>query len=200
MYIELEGGAIQEEMIMEDRAIIDLYWKRSQQAVTETANKYGGRLQNLSMNILHDKEDAEECVNDTYHATWNTLPPEKPDYFFAYLAKLTRNFSFGKYDYYHAKKREATVVELSRELENCIPAPNDLERKLESEEIGRIISEFLQIQSLEMRKVFIRRYWYMDSVRDISHSFCLSESKVKSILFRMRNKLRKYLESEGIVL
>ena len=78
--------------------IIDLFWQRSQQAITETAAKYGIRLQSLSMNILHDREDAEECVNDTYHATWNSLPPEKPNCFFAYLAKLTRNFSFGKYD------------------------------------------------------------------------------------------------------
>lgn len=185
---------------MEDKAIIELYWKRSQQAVAETADKYGGRLQKLSMNILHNREDAEECVNDTYHATWNTLPPEKPDFFFAYLAKLTRNFSFGKYDYYHARKRDATVVELSLELENCIPAPNDLECRMESEEIGRIISDFLRMQPADMRKVFVRRYWYMDSIRDISHAFGQSESKVKSMLFRMRNKLREYLEREGIAL
>lgn len=185
---------------MEDKEIIALFWARSQQAIAETAEKYGTRLHRLSMNILHNHEDAQECINDTYHAAWNTLPPEKPDFFFAYLAKLTRNFSFGKYDYYHAKKREATVVELSLELENCIPAPNDLECRLESEEIGRIISEFLQMQPLEMRKVFVRRYWYMDSIHTISHTFRLSESKVKSMLFRMRNKLREYLEREGIVL
>ena len=180
--------------------IIDLFWQRSQQAITETAAKYGIRLQSLSMNILHDREDAEECVNDTYHATWNSLPPEKPNCFFAYLAKLTRNFSFGKYDYYHAQKRSVTVVELSEEIENCIPAPNDLEQKMDSEEIGRIISEFLLKQSAEMRMIFVRRYWYMDSVRDISQIFHVSESKVKSVLFRMRNKLRKYLEEGGIQL
>ena len=88
---------------MEDNEIIELFWQRSQRAIAETDCKYGGRLQNLSMNILHDREDAEECINDTYHATWNTLPPKRPNYFFAYLAKLTRNFSFGKYDYYHAQ-------------------------------------------------------------------------------------------------
>ena len=180
--------------------IIDLFWQRSQQAITETAAKYGIRLHSLSMNILHDREDAEECVNDTYHATWNSLPPEKPNCFFAYLAKLTRNFSFGKYDYRHAQKRTATIVELSGELENCIPAPNDLERKMESEEIGRIISDFLYMQSIEMRKVFVRRYWYMDSIQAISHAYGISESKVKSMLFRMRNKLRAHLEQEGIIL
>lgn len=183
---------------MEDNEIIELFWQRSQQAITETDGKYGGRLQNLSMNILHDREDAEECVNDTYHATWNTLPPERPNYFFAYLAKLARNFSFGKYDYYHAQKRNVTVVELSEELENCIPSPDDLEQRLDSKEIGRIISDFLYAQSVEMRTVFVRRYWYMESVKDISHAFQISESKVKSILFRMRNKLRNHLEKEGI--
>ena len=185
---------------MEDNEIIELYWQRSQQAIAETDGKYGGRLQSLSMNILHDREDAEECVNDTYHATWNTLPPKRPSYFFAYLAKLTRNFSFVKYDYYHAQKRSVTVVELSEEIENCIPAPNDLEQKMDSEEIGRIISEFLLKQPAEMRMIFVRRYWYMDSVRDISQIFHVSESKVKSVLFRMRNKLRKYLEEGGIQL
>ncbi|MDE7322256.1 MAG: sigma-70 family RNA polymerase sigma factor [Lachnospiraceae bacterium] len=183
---------------MEDNEIIELFWQRSQRAIVETDGKYGWRLQNLSMNILHDREDAEECVNDTYHATWNTLPPQRPVYFFAYLAKLARNFSFGKYDYYHAQKRDVTVVELSDEIENCIPSPNDLEQRMDSKEIGRIISEFLYIQPVEMRMVFVRRYWYMESVKDIAHVFHISESKVKSILFRMRNKLREHLEKEGV--
>lgn len=185
---------------MEDKDIIELYWKRSQQAISETSQKYGIQLQSLSRRILNNVEDAEECVSDTYHATWNTLPPQRPNYFFAYLAKLARNFCFGRLDYRQAQKRNAVVVELSEELENCIPAPNDYEQRLESEEIGKIISEFLYGQSVEMRKVFVRRYWYLDSVRDISASMQLSESKVKSILFRMRNKLREHLEKEGIVL
>ena len=183
---------------MEDNEIIELFLQRSQRAIAETDQKYGGRLQTLSMNILHDRQDAEECVNDTYHATWNTLPPERPNYFFAYLAKLARNFSFGKYDYYHAQKRCVTVVELSDEIENCIPAPNDLEQKLDSKEIGRIISTFLYEQSSEMRAVFVCRYWYMDPIKDIAEMFQISESKVKSILFRMRNKLREHLEEEDI--
>lgn len=185
---------------MEDREIIELYWQRLEQAVNETEQKYGKQLYSLSNHIVYNHEDAQECVNDTYHATWNTLPPKKPEFFFAYLAKITRHFSFGKLDYRQAKKRDAVIVELSTEMENCIPAPNDLERKLESEEIGRIISAFLWQQTEEMRKVFVRRYWYMDSVNDISVNFGISESKVKSILFRMRNKLREYLESEGIAL
>lgn len=200
MGISMRKKQKKEGIILEDNEIIELYWKRSQQAITETSYKYGNRLQNLSMNILHDNEDAKECVNDTYHATWNTLPPEKPDFFFAYLAKLTRHFSFGKYDYYHAKKRNVTIVELSQELENCIPAHNEYEAKLDSEEIGKALSEFLRDQSPEMRKVFLHRYWYAESIRDIAHLFKISESKVKSILFRMRNKLKEYLEKEGITL
>ena len=185
---------------MNDKTIVELYWQRSGDAIAETSRKYGGYCYAIAYNLLSSARDAEECVNDTYHATWNSLPPEKPNCFFAYLAKLTRNFSFGKYDYRHAQKRTATIVELSGELENCIPAPNDLERKMESEEIGRIISDFLYMQSIEMRKVFVRRYWYMDSIQAISHAYGISESKVKSMLFRMRNKLRAHLEQEGIIL
>lgn len=185
---------------MEDKDIIELYWKRSQQAIAETSGKYGKQLQSLSWRILRNSEDAEECVSDTYHATWNTLPPQRPEFFFAYLAKLTRNFCFGRLDYHQAKKRSAIVVELSEEIENCIPAPDDYEQRMESEEIGKVISTFLYEQSAEMRKIFVRRYWYFDSVLDIAANMQLSESKVKSILFRMRNKLREYLEKEGIVL
>ncbi len=185
---------------MEDKAIIELFWARSQQAIAETADKYGQRLHRLSMNILHNHEDAQECVNDTYHATWNTLPPQKPDFFFAYLARLARNFSFGRYDYNHAKKRTATIVTLSRELECCIPASDELEQKSESAEIGKALSAFLREQKKEMRRVFIQRYWYAQSIRDIAKDCGISESKVKSMLFRMREKLRIYLEKEGITI
>lgn len=185
---------------MEDRAIIDLYWQRSPQAIDETAHKYGGRLESLSVNILHNRQDAEECVNDTYHAAWNTMPPRKPEFLFAYLAKIARHFSLGRYDYYHAQKRTASVVELSAELERCLPAPDDAERRMESEEIGRAISGFLRGQSVRMRQVFVRRYWYMDSVKDIARTFGISENNVKSILFRMRAGLREYFEKEGIAL
>jgi len=185
---------------LEDNAIIALFWERSQQAITETADKYGKRLHQLSMNIVHNYEDAQECVNDTYHAAWNTLPPEKPDFFFAYLARIARNFSFGRYDYNHAKKRTATIVTLSQELEHCIPAPNDLEQKSESEEIGKALSAFLRGQSEQMRRVFVQRYWYAQSIRDIASDCQISESKVKSMLFRMRGSLKIYLEKEGITI
>lgn len=185
---------------MEDNDIIELYWQRSEQAIYETSNKYGNALFMLADGILHNVEDSEECVNDTYHIAWTTIPPKKPEYFFAYLAKIARHFAFGRLDYKNAKKRNALVVELGEELENCLPAPDDYERKMESEEIGKVISQFLRTQKELIRNVFISRYWYMNSVRQISEEFHISESKVKSILFRTRNRLRKYLESEGIIL
>lgn len=185
---------------MEDKAIIALFWARSQQAIAETAAKYGKRLHQLSMNILHNYEDAQECVNDTYHAAWNTLPPQKPDFLFAYLARLARNASFDRYDYNHAKKRTATIVSLSKELECCIPASNEPERKSESAKIGAALNSFLQAQPKDMRRVFIQRYWYAQSIRAIAADCGISEGKVKSMLFRMRGKLKIYLEQEGITI
>lgn len=184
---------------MEDTAIVELYWNREEQAITETDNKYGKSLHTLSYRIVQNEQDAGECVNDTYHAAWNHIPPTRPQFLFAFLAKIARHFSFDKLDYQHAKKRDAILVELSEELENCIPAPDDFEKRAESETIGRVISDFLKEQPESMRKVFVRRYWYMDSISDISVSFGISESKAKSILFRMRNKLREYLEKEGVM-
>lgn len=185
---------------MEDNEIIELYWSRSQQAITETTAKYGRQLQTLAERILYNHEDSEECVSDTYHTAWNTIPPKKPEYFFAYLAKLTRNFCFGRLDYQKAKKRNAEIVALSEELENCIPDSEHFEERIEGEELARLISTFLKEQPIEMRKVFVRRYWYMDSVSEISSSLEISQSKVKSILFRLRGKLREYLEKEGVTL
>ena len=121
---------------MEDTAIVELYWKREEQAITETDNKYGKSLHTLSYRIVQNEQDAGECVNDTYHAAWNHIPPTRPEFLFAFLAKIARHFSFDKLDYQHAKKRDAILVELSEELENCIPAPDDFEKRAESETIG----------------------------------------------------------------
>ncbi len=184
---------------MEDRDIIELFWIRNEQAITETDQKYGKALHSLSDKIVENYEDAQECVNDTYHKAWTHIPPARPDFFFAYLAKIARHLSFGKLDYHHAQKRNAIIVELSTELENCISAPDAYEQKTTSEEIAKVINQFLAKQTVEMRKVFVRRYWYMNSVSEISTMFSISESKVKSILFRMRNKLRRELEMEGLV-
>ena len=167
---------------MEDKEIIELYWNRSQCAITETSNKYGHQLHSLAEHILYNYEDSEECVNDTYHTAWTTIPPKRPEYFFAYLAKIARNFCFGKLDYQRAQKRNAEIVTLSSELENCIVSPGNCEQKLESAELSKLISQFLHEQPEQMRKVFVRRYWYLDSIHDICIHMNLSESKVKYMM------------------
>ncbi|MGN0299375.1 MAG: RNA polymerase sigma factor, partial [Lachnospiraceae bacterium] len=113
---------------MDDQTIIEMYWQRNEQAITETDTKYGGRLHLLAQQILNNHEDSEECVNDTYHAAWQSIPPKKPLYFFAYLAKITRNLALDLLDYRSAQKRSVLIVTLSKELEQCLPAPNDFEK------------------------------------------------------------------------
>lgn len=183
---------------MEDEEILDMYWARDEQAVTETANKYGRQLHRLSEGIVKNKEDAEECVNDTYQKAWENIPPTRPVYFLAYLLKITRHFSFGKLDYHQAARRNVEVVALSRELEDCIPVSADENTHIDSWEIGEQISSFLQGQKEIYRFIFIRRYFGTDSVRSIAKMYGISESKVKSILFRMRKALKKQLEQGGI--
>lgn len=184
---------------MEDTRIIALYWARSEDAIRETDAAYGRKLHVLADRILRCHEDAQECVSDTYMKAWNTIPPQRPAYFFAYLAKICRHFALGKLDWNNAAKRKADIVSLTAEMELCVP-DNSLERKLEGEEIGRTLSRFLAEQSQENRMIFMRRYWYTDSVAEIAARYGISESKVKTRLHRTRMKLRTYLEREGIYL
>lgn len=186
-------------MQLEDAQIIQCFWERDQAALQETAQKYGARLHQLAMRILGNREDAEECVSDTYLQAWRTIPPQRPEHLFAYLAKLCRFNAFGKLDWQNAKKRKAEIVELTAEMECCIPNPGEA-RRLEGAEIGRLLSSFLKELPKESRLIFLRRYWYADSILAISQRYGISESKVKTNLFRTRNKLRAYLEREGITL
>ena len=183
---------------MEDSEIIELYWQRNERAIGETAAKYGRKLNQIAYNVTKNQEDAEECVNDTYNSTWNSIPPARPEHFFAYIARIVRNLSFDLYDKAHAAKRSGTVVELTDELLSCIPAADELERNAESAAITKVLNSFLEKQNSDMRKVFVRRYFYMDSVKDIAAGFAMSESKVKSILFRMRAALAKDLKEAEI--
>lgn len=184
---------------MEDAQIIQRFWARDQAALQETERKYGARLCQLAMRILSNHEDAEECVSDTYLQAWRTIPPQRPEHLFAYLAKLCRFNAFGKLDWQNAKKRKAEIVELTAEMECCIPNPGEAQR-MEGAEIGRLLSSFLKALPQESRLIFLRRYWYADSILAISQRYGISESKVKTNLFRTRNKLRAYLEREGISL
>ena len=182
---------------MEDSKIIDLYWARNENAIAETDAAYGGKLCNLAQRIVLNWEDAEESVSDTYMKAWDTIPPQRPNYFFAYLAKICRHFALGKLDWKNAAKRKAEVIALTKEMELCIP-DESRDRELEGRELGRILNSFLADLTPENRCIFLRRYWYVDSVAEIAQRYGISESKVKTQLHRTRKKLSTFLEKEGI--
>lgn len=182
---------------MDDNALIALFFARDEDALRKTADKYGGALMALARRILRDTEDAEECVSDTYLAAWNTIPPQMPAHFYAYLAKICRFSAFDRLDKAHAQKRTAQVVSLSAELELCIPAamPNR-----DAEELGQLLNGFLAALPTEKRRIFLRRYWFGDSIDEIAYRYHISESKVKVTLFRLRERLKVFLEKEGVIL
>ena len=182
---------------MTDSQIIALFWERNEDAIQETSTAYGRKLYAVSDKILHSQQDAEESVSDTYMRAWDTIPPQRPNYFFAYLAKICRNCSLSRLQWNSAAKRSAEIVSLTQEMENCIPDRSH-ERKLEGEEIGRVLNAFLGSIPLESRLIFMRRYWYTDSIAEIAARYNISQAKVKTQLHRTRNKLQLYLAKEGI--
>lgn len=183
---------------MEDREIVELFLHREEAAIRYTKEKFGNRLCSLANNILQDLEAAEECENDTYFQAWNAIPPHEPrDYLFAFLAKIIRHISLDLCRKRSRKKRSAFLVELTEEMEQCIPAPDDTESKIDGILFGEIVSKFLRTLSKERRNVFLRRYWYLDSIVSISKRFAFSEGKVKTMLFRCRRELHEYLIKEG---
>ena len=185
---------------MEDTAIVDLYWQRSDRAISETDRKYGRYCHSIAFNFVRNNEDAEECVNDTYFALWNALPSQKPSIFSAFIGRITRNLALKKYEYISASKRNPAVVTSFEELSDCVSGTDNVESEVESRQIENMISTFLWRQGEEKRNVFIRRYWYFDSIETICSSTGFSQSKVKSMLYEMRRKLRANLEREGIEL
>ena len=182
---------------MNDSQIIALFWERNEDAIQETDVVYGRKLYAISDKILRSRQDAEESVSDTYMRAWETIPPLMPNYFFAYLAKICRNFSLSKLQWNSAVKRTADVVSLTQEMQQCIPDRSH-ERRLEGEEIGLVLNRFLDSISVESRLIFMRRYWYTDSIQEIAARYSISQSKVKTQLHRTRNKLQLFLEKEGI--
>lgn len=180
---------------MEDYQIIDLFWEWSEKAITAATEKYGSYCRNIANNILHNKEDVEECVNDTYLCAWNSIPPNKPERLEVYLGKITRNLSLNRVKYYSAKRRGLGQTELVlSELEVCIPAANNVEQELDERFLVKAIEDFLYEQPVEKRNIFIRRYWYMTPIKEIADAYGMSESKTTSLLFRMRKELKVYLE------
>lgn len=182
---------------MEDSGIVALYWARDEQAVAETAAKYGGYCQMVSYQILRNTQDAEECVNDTYVQAWNAMPPQRPGCLRAFLGKITRNLSLNCYRAHQAKRRGGgQLPALLDELEDC--DGDGPERLLERAELSRLLDRFLRELPQRECCVFMRRYWYMDSVEDIAQRYHMAGGTVKSILYRTRQKLRDRLEEEGI--
>lgn len=195
----LISEGIRKEMLpIEDEIIIDRYIVRDEKAISYTADKYGKQLVAIANRICDDLDIAEECENDTYLRAWNSIPPHEPrGYFFTFLAKITRNLALDRYKESNRLKRSATIVELTGELSEIIAGNDDTTANAESEELKNYINSFLRTLHKEKRNVFIRRYWYMDSVAEIADRYGISEGKVKTILFRVRNGLKQYLKKEG---
>lgn len=183
---------------MEDSIIVDLYWRRDEAAITETAAKYGRLLRGISYRILNNASDAEECVNDTYADAWNSMPPHRPSVLSSFLGKITRRISIDLWRKNNAEKRGGGQMPLALdELAECIPGKETPADQSELHELSGIIGSFLSELPDTERRVFLRRYWYLDSVSDIAKRFGFSEGKTATMLFRTRGKLRARFEKEG---
>ena len=180
---------------MEDLQIVRLFFERDERAIGETEIKYARLCRTIALNVLGNAEEAEECVNDTYLSLWNTIPPAEPDNFKAYVCRITRNLALNRLAYNSAQKRSSAALVPLSELEDALSAKTLSED--DGRELGRLIVSFLRTQKADARNIFIRRYWYLDTVAGIAAKYSFSESKVKSMLYRTRCKLGKYLKKEG---
>lgn len=179
--------------MIEDEKIVELFFERSEQAIQELGNKYGKVCRKLSYNIVNNMQDAEECVNDAYLGAWNAIPPEKPDPLLTYLCKIVRNISL-KMDYRkEAARRNSTYAIAMEEIEACLAAPNTVETEFEARELARVIESFLDTLTAENRVIFMRRYWFSDSCKDIAKLVGLTEKNISVRLTRIRRKMKKYL-------
>ena len=182
---------------MEDRAIIDLYFARSEDAVGETARKYGAYCHRIAHNILQRREDAEECVNDTYLAAWNAMPPERPTCLRAFLGRITRNLSIARYRRDRAKKRFAGIEALLSELDECLPGGADPAAALDEALLTAAIAYWLAGLDVDDRALFLRRYWYGDAVKALAEECGVGENRMAQRLRRLRASLRDALEKGG---
>ena len=183
---------------MDDNEIVELYWQRDEQAIKETADKYGTYCLKISLNILGDMSDSEENVNDAYMQAWSSIPPSRPKSLKAFIAKIARNLALNKYKAEHTQKRLASAFAVSLdELDVCTPSKVSLEDEMGMAELSRCISEFLYKQSIDARNIFVCRYFYSESIEDIAARFGFSQSKVKTTLMRTRTKLKAHLQKEG---
>ena len=186
---------------MEDSQIIQLYFDRSEDAISQTAAKYGKYCHTIAFNILHNFEDSEECVNDTYWKAWGIIPPRRPKRLAAFLGRITRNLSLDVYRHYTADKRSCGELAIALdELGDCVSSTGSMEDHADEMVLVNTLNRFLTSLSAEHRKIFMRRYWYVCSVKEIADDYGITESKVKMSLLRSRNQLKAVLEKEGIAL
>jgi RNA polymerase sigma-70 factor (ECF subfamily) len=185
---------------LDDTQIVELYLSRSENAIAETEKQYGSYCSAIAMNILKNRQDSEECVNDAFLKVWQSIPPARPTKFSAFLGKIVRNLSLDKYEAKNAAKRGGNEVPiLLSELEGCIPSENKVENQVEDNELIRMIEEFLSTLRKEDKIFFIRRYWYSNTVPEIVKKFNVSEGKITMSLHRTRKKLKNYLEKRGVL-
>lgn len=186
---------------MEDKSIVDLFWRRDESAIRETKEKYNRYLSKIAYNILGNLQDCEECLNDTYLRAWNTIPPGKPSNLSLYLAKIIREQSINLYRRHHAAKRGKGEYALSlEELAECLSGQDTPEQEIDMQLLTQLINGYLRTVSTENRILFIRRYYYCDSVQELAKRSGFSKAKVKTVLFRMRGELKEYLGKEGFLL
>lgn len=184
--------------MIDDSKIVDLYLDRDETAISHTSEKYCRALRHLANNVVNDEETSMECENDTYLKAWNSIPPHEPrEYLFAFLAKIVRAVAINRLRSNVAQKRNAVVLELTTELENVVCSPENVQDEIDGQELSKLVSSFLRGVSDEKRQVFVRRYWHMQSISEISEALGIGEGKIKTILFRMRASLKEYLEKEG---
>lgn len=182
---------------MEDSQIVDLYWKRDEAAIDETERKYGALCRLVAKNILSVDEDAEECVNDVLHQAWNAIPPQRPDKLGAWLGKVTRNLALNLWNKNHTQKRYAGMTALLSELEECLPAPDTVERELEDAELSAAIDGWLRTLPKEERVLFLRRYWYGVELQALAAERGVSPNRLAQKMLRLRRRLKQTLEKEG---
>ncbi len=185
---------------MEDQRIVALYFERNEQALTETANQYGRYCHSIALNILCSEPDAEECVNDTYLRAWNAIPPHRPQKLSCFLGKITRNLALNRYAACHAQKRDGGTEIALEELAEVLADPDSEVDQTDSTELKAALHRFLAGLTPSARVIFLQRYWYFCSVSQISRNLGISENRVKVSLHRSRERLRTYLEKEGISL
>ncbi|MBQ7294864.1 MAG: sigma-70 family RNA polymerase sigma factor [Clostridia bacterium] len=184
--------------MLEDSKIIDLFFERSEQALTELSDKYEKLCKKISINILGSEEDALECINDSYLGVWNTIPPQKPDNLKFYLLRIVRNNAIKRFNRNTAKKRNSFYDVALQELEGCLPSEDTIEKTLLCNEISDLLNSFLQSQNKVNRIIFVRRYYFSDSIGEIARRVNLTENNISVRLNRMRKSLKNHLEKEGI--